>query len=145
MNIYNCISMEKSLGMIEVVRHAETIANIQKEKGMFSATSPFKKGSLLSWLKEHNKPADKLNKAINEFTLSCAGYCVATYVLGVADRHSDNIMVKRNGQVSVNMLMCMEQILKCHFVCSFFTSILATSWATSRKSLEYVENECPLS
>ncbi|KMZ02400.1 phosphatidylinositol 4,5-bisphosphate 3-kinase catalytic subunit delta isoform [Drosophila simulans] len=99
MNIYNCISMEKSLGMIEVVRHAETIANIQKEKGMFSATSPFKKGSLLSWLKEHNKPADKLNKAINEFTLSCAGYCVATYVLGVADRHSDNIMVKRNGQL----------------------------------------------
>lgn len=99
MNIYNCISMEQRLGMIEVVRHAETIANIQKEKGMFSATSPFKKGSLLSWLKEHNKPADKLNKAINEFTLSCAGYCVATYVLGVADRHSDNIMVKRNGQL----------------------------------------------
>ncbi|XP_017084923.1 phosphatidylinositol 4,5-bisphosphate 3-kinase catalytic subunit delta isoform [Drosophila eugracilis] len=99
MNIYNCISMEQRLGMIEVVRHAETIANIQKEKGMFSATSPFKKGSLLSWLKEHNKPPDKLNKAINEFTLSCAGYCVATYVLGVADRHSDNIMVKRNGQL----------------------------------------------
>ncbi|XP_030370722.1 phosphatidylinositol 4,5-bisphosphate 3-kinase catalytic subunit delta isoform [Scaptodrosophila lebanonensis] len=99
MNIYNCISMEQRLGMIEVVRHAETIANIQKEKGMFSATSPFKKGSLLNWLKEHNKPDEKLNKAIEEFTLSCAGYCVATYVLGVADRHSDNIMVKRNGQL----------------------------------------------
>ena len=40
-----------------------------------------------------------LNKAIDEFTMSCAGYCVATYVLGVADRHSDNIMVKRTGQV----------------------------------------------
>ncbi|KAL7729993.1 hypothetical protein ACLKA6_009290 [Drosophila palustris] len=99
MNIYNCISMEQRLGMIEVVRHAETIANIQKEKGMFSATSPFKKGSLYSWLKEHNKAPGTLNKAIKEFTLSCAGYCVATYVLGVADRHSDNIMVKRNGQL----------------------------------------------
>ncbi|KAH8241324.1 hypothetical protein KR032_008131 [Drosophila birchii] len=99
MNIYNCISMEQRLGMIEVVRHAETIANIQKEKGMFSATSAFKKGSLFSWLKEHNKLPDKLNQAINEFTLSCAGYCVATYVLGVADRHSDNIMVKKNGQL----------------------------------------------
>ncbi|KAH8381475.1 hypothetical protein KR093_005397 [Drosophila rubida] len=99
MSIYNCISMEQRLGMIEVVRYAETIANIQKEKGMFSATSPFKKGSLYSWLKEHNKAPEKLNKAIKEFTLSCAGYCVATYVLGVADRHSDNIMVKRNGQL----------------------------------------------
>jgi len=35
------------VGMIEVVLNAETIANIQKEKGMFSATSAFKKGSLL--------------------------------------------------------------------------------------------------
>lgn len=101
MNIYNCISMERRLGMIEVVLNAETIANIQKEKGMFSATSPFKKGSLYSWLKEYNKSEEEMNKAINEFTLSCAGYCVATYVLGVADRHSDNIMVKRNGQVYI--------------------------------------------
>uniref|UniRef100_A0A1A9UYY3 Phosphatidylinositol-4,5-bisphosphate 3-kinase n=1 Tax=Glossina austeni TaxID=7395 RepID=A0A1A9UYY3_GLOAU len=51
------------------------------------------------WLKEYNRTEEEMNKAINEFTLSCAGYCVATYVLGVADRHSDNIMVKRNGQL----------------------------------------------
>ncbi|XP_055904205.1 phosphatidylinositol 4,5-bisphosphate 3-kinase catalytic subunit beta isoform [Eupeodes corollae] len=99
MNIYNCISMERRLGMIEVVLNAETIANIQKVKGMFSATSPFKKGSLFSWLKEHNNTEEEMNKAVEEFTLSCAGYCVATYVLGVADRHSDNIMVKKNGQL----------------------------------------------
>lgn len=47
MNPYNCISMEYRVGMIEVVLNAETIANIQKEKGMFSATSAFRKGSLL--------------------------------------------------------------------------------------------------
>ncbi|XP_058063113.1 phosphatidylinositol 4,5-bisphosphate 3-kinase catalytic subunit delta isoform [Anopheles bellator] len=99
MNPYSCISTDRRLGLIEVVLNAETIANIQKERGMFSATSPFKKGSLLAWLKEHNNSDDLLAKAIQEFTLSCAGYCVATYVLGVADRHSDNIMVKKTGQL----------------------------------------------
>ncbi|MCQ4079025.1 hypothetical protein FK519_30190, partial [Klebsiella pneumoniae] len=44
---------------------------------------------------------DDLDRAIEEFTLSCAGYCVATYVLGIGDRHSDNIMVRKNGQVKV--------------------------------------------
>lgn len=41
----------------------------------------------------------KLEKAIEEFTLSCAGYCVATYVLGIRDRHNDNIMIRETGQV----------------------------------------------
>jgi len=99
MNPYGCISTEHRVGLIEVVLNAETIANIQKEKGMFSATSAFRKGSLLAWLKDYNQSEVLLNKAIDEFTMSCAGYCVATYVLGVADRHSDNIMVKRTGQL----------------------------------------------
>lgn len=99
MNPYGCISTENRVGMIEVVLNAETIANIQKEKGTFSATAAFRRGSLLAWLKDHNHSEIALNKAIEEFTLSCAGYCVATYVLGIADRHSDNIMVKKTGQL----------------------------------------------
>ena len=47
-------------------------------------------------------------KAMDVFTLSCAGYTVATYVLGVADRHSDNIMIRKTGQVCVlvRLLVC---------------------------------------
>lgn len=63
------------------------------------ASSVYRRGSLLAWLKDHNHTEAALNKAIEEFTLSCAGYCVATYVLGIADRHSDNIMVKKTGQL----------------------------------------------
>ncbi|CAB0010965.1 unnamed protein product [Nesidiocoris tenuis] len=100
MNSYNCISTDNRVGLIEVVDNAETIANIQKEKAMFAAATPlFRKGSILDWLSLHNCTEAALNKAIEEFTYSCAGYCVATYVLGVADRHSDNIMVKKTGQL----------------------------------------------
>ena len=44
--------------------------------------------------------AVSLDKAMEQFLLSCVGYCVATYVLGVGDRHSDNIMLRTNGQVA---------------------------------------------
>lgn len=95
---YQCLAVDYKVGFIEVVPNADTIANIQKEKG-FTAASAFKKGCLLAWLKDHNPDEKSLDKAIQEFTLSCAGYSVFTYVLGVADRHSDNIMVKTNGQL----------------------------------------------
>ena len=42
---------------------------------------------------------DRLQKAEETFCLSCAGSCVATYVLGIGDRHSDNIMVTDRGQL----------------------------------------------
>lgn len=49
-----------------------------------------------------------MEKAIDNFTYSCAGCCVATYVLGIGDRHSDNIMLRTNGQVC--RLLCSQKL-----------------------------------
>uniref|UniRef100_A0A8U7ND56 phosphatidylinositol-4,5-bisphosphate 3-kinase n=1 Tax=Corvus moneduloides TaxID=1196302 RepID=A0A8U7ND56_CORMO len=95
---YGCLATGDHSGLIEAVSSSETIADIQLNSSNVAAAAAFNKDALLNWLKEYNLGED-LDRAIEEFTLSCAGYCVATYVLGIGDRHSDNIMVRKNGQL----------------------------------------------
>ena len=97
---YGCIATSHRGGMIEAVLNAETIANIQKNAGTI-AFLPKKSvyQSLYAWLSKNNPGDVALAKAIDNFTKSCAAYCVATYVLGIGDRHSDNIMLRNDGQL----------------------------------------------
>lgn len=96
MTPYGVVSTGKDLGVIEAVRDCHTIMDIQQQHGIRAAVQMDSLG-LYNWIISHNK--DRVDQAIDNFTRSCAGYCVATFILGIKDRHSGNIMVRTNGQV----------------------------------------------
>ncbi|KAJ0056898.1 hypothetical protein NL108_000697, partial [Boleophthalmus pectinirostris] len=94
---YGCISTGNRIGMIEIVKDATTIANIQQS--VVGSTGAFKDEILYQWLRDKCVSEDKFQQAVERFLFSCGGYCVATYVLGIGDRHNDNIMITESGNL----------------------------------------------
>eukprot|EP01051_Picozoa_sp_SAG22_P007471 SAG22_NODE_527_length_9437_cov_3.575712_11_plen_267_part_00 len=85
------------LGFIEVVLNSNTCANIVVEEGG-GASGVLKDDVYETWLKKKNPDENEFGKTVKNFALSSAGYCVATYVLGIGDRHNDNVMMTESGE-----------------------------------------------
>ncbi|KAI0467469.1 phosphatidylinositol 3 [Xylaria cf. heliscus] len=68
----------------------------------FSAiASKFHTNPALTYLRQHN-PDDRAylgvrKETLDTFAKSCAGYCVITYILGVGDRHLENLLLAPDG------------------------------------------------
>ncbi|XP_068627599.1 phosphatidylinositol 4-phosphate 3-kinase C2 domain-containing subunit alpha [Battus philenor] len=93
---FQALPTSNQRGMIEIVSEAETLRAIQTEWGL---TGSFKDKPIAEWLAKHNPSELEYQRARDNFTASCAGYSVATYLLGICDRHNDNIMLKTSGHL----------------------------------------------
>jgi phosphatidylinositol-4,5-bisphosphate 3-kinase len=97
MKPYQVIATGDQCGIIEAVKNAETTAKIHREYG--GALGALKDGTFKDYLNEHNPSEKLMQKALDNFIRSSAGYCVATYILGIGDRHNGNIMITRTGHL----------------------------------------------
>ena len=98
---YQCIATagvreHGGMGLIQVIDDAYTKGTIQRKYG--GRVGAFRANVIRKFLEEKN-PGDKLPRALRNFLCSCAGYCVASYVLGLGDRHSDNVMIRSDGSL----------------------------------------------
>lgn len=85
---YRSYPIKSDIGIIEIVDEADTIFNITN----------FRKFTIQNYIMEQN-PTETVQELRKRFTRSTAAYCVITFLLGIGDRHLDNIMVHNSGSL----------------------------------------------
>ncbi|PAA80958.1 hypothetical protein BOX15_Mlig013649g1 [Macrostomum lignano] len=94
MLLFRVFPTSADAGFVELVTDCKSLKNIHLEfKTSFGAACVF------DWLRKHNRTESELSSAVDTFTRSLAGWLVITYVLGVCDRHNDNIMLCHTGHL----------------------------------------------
>lgn len=94
---FDCIATGERQGMVEMVQNAETLRKIQLNSSFL--TGPFNVKAIDNYIRLWNTSELEYKTAVDNFIHSCAGYAVATYILGICDRHNDNIMVTTSGHL----------------------------------------------
>ncbi|KAI9921537.1 hypothetical protein PsorP6_000178 [Peronosclerospora sorghi] len=95
MEPYKCVATSPMTGILQMVPNSVTTAEVHRRDGMMGT---FKDPSFSDWILANNPDPRSRKAAIDLFGRSCAGYCVATCVLGIGDRHNDNIMIASSGR-----------------------------------------------
>ncbi|KRX88217.1 Phosphatidylinositol 4-phosphate 3-kinase C2 domain-containing subunit alpha, partial [Trichinella pseudospiralis] len=97
MVVYRILPLQDKKGVIELVKNAKTLREIQVEEG--GMTGVLRDDLIQKWLQKQNPSELEYQIALKNFRLSCAGWSVGTYVLGIGDRHNDNVMITSKGHL----------------------------------------------
>ncbi|KAM0355844.1 hypothetical protein ACHAPU_000231 [Fusarium lateritium] len=88
---YKILATSTSAGASQFVQSASLSSIVNK----------FKNNPALAYLKYHNpddrQPLGVRQETLDTYVRSCAGYCVITYILGVGDRHLENLLLAPDG------------------------------------------------
>ncbi len=85
---YNIQPTSKDSGFIGAVNNCDTLYTIEEDM----------KISLANYVKKNN-PETPNKELTQRFIRSCAFYSVVTFLLGIGDRHLDNIMLTKRGEI----------------------------------------------
>ena len=95
-------NLDLKLTPYRILATSATAGAVQFVPSMSLAAASTKyKGSILAYLRDNN-PDTSADLGVRKETMdtyikSCAGYCVITYLLGVGDRHLDNLLLAPDG------------------------------------------------
>merc|ERR1719188_2884908 len=106
---YQVIALSTNDGIVEFVPDSWNLSSILKDHNndiqqFFRANHPSGGGGSGEAGEAHREygPHNSYGikpEVLENFIRSSAGYCVITYILGVGDRHLDNLMVTRDGRL----------------------------------------------
>ncbi|KAG0016969.1 Phosphatidylinositol (PI) 3-kinase [Podila clonocystis] len=91
---YKVLATGADHGMVQFIK-SQSLANVLKENNR----------SLLTFFRKHHLDKQSVDTfevradVLDAYVKSCAGYCVIMYLLGVGDRHLDNLLLSPNGNI----------------------------------------------
>ena len=85
---YNILPISSEYGYIEFVPDSSTLYHIKEDL----------KFSIQNWIIENNEDIN-IDTVRDTLCRSCAAFCIITYLLGIGDRHLDNIMITNKGKL----------------------------------------------
>ena len=102
--IYKVLATSQDDGFVEFVPDSKTYFEILKSSK-----------KLQLYFKDNTDNPEEYKKKLDKFINSLAGYCAVNYILGIGDRHKDNIMIRNNGclfHIDFGYILCNEPKLK---------------------------------